>query len=158
MNRVKRCADVVWSGLSMATFFGLLSMALYWSVLQRPALTYNAEGIKTFYSTSAGATVYFENPIYPPDTNTRVQISPRLSASEGDDNYRLSAVDSTDGFKPGIKDTKLAYVRPGYPVYSVYIPTYVKPGVYTYRATATYRLNLFRTATLELPRLTIVVE
>jgi hypothetical protein len=142
----------------MAVFVGLLAAFVYWTVLQRPQLTYNMEGLKTSYTASRGAQVYLENPIYPPDTSVAVQISSSLSAVGGEDDYRLSSVDTRDGFRPSTNEPRLSFVRPGYPVYSVFIPSYVKPGIYTYRAKASYRLNLFRTATMALPELTVIVE
>jgi hypothetical protein len=143
----------------MLTVFGLIMAVLYWAVLQRPALTYNTDGLKDTYTVSRGSTVYLENPLYPPDSNLRVVINPRMTGQdEVGGTYRLGSVDSSDGFRPSITEARLSYVRPGYPVYGLYVPSYVKPGTYTYRATATYRLNLFRTATLDLPAFTVVVE
>jgi hypothetical protein len=158
MNKVKAYCDAAWSGVSMAVTIGLLATAAYWLVLQRPPLTYNVEGLKTTYNVTHGAAAYLENPIYPPDTTLRVMISSSLVSQEGKGDYRLASVDSREGFKPDKSEERLSFVRPGYPVYSVFIPSYVKPGVYTYRAEATYRLNLFRTASIGLPDLTLVVE
>jgi hypothetical protein len=158
MNKVKRYCDAAWSGISLVTVISLFAALLYWTVLQRPPLTYTTEGLKTTYVTGKGMPVYLENPIYPPDTTLPVQISASLINNEGTGGYRLASINSRDGFKPSAKEALLSYVRPGYPVYGAFIPSYVKSGSYTYKATATYRLNLFRTVTMELPDLTIVVE
>jgi len=159
MNRVKRYANSAWSATCMATFFGLLAATVYWAVLQRPPLTYNTEGLLTTYHVTRGSTAYLENPLYPPDTSLKVTINPRITGhDEVGGTYRLGSVDTSDGFRPSVTEARLSYVRPGYPVYGLFIPSYVKPGVYTYRATATYRLNLFRTAKLDMPEFTVVVE
>lgn len=158
MNKVKAYCDAGWSSLSMIVFVGLLACFVYWTVLQRPPLATNIEGMKTSYTAARGSQFYVENPIYPPDNTMQVAIKPNLAAVGGEDDYRLSTVDSRDGFKPSTNEQSLSFARPGYPVYSVFIPTYVKPGIYTYRAKATYRLNLFRTVTMDLPELTVIVE
>lgn len=159
MNKVKAYCDAGWSALSMAVTVGLLCALAYWTVLQRPVLTFTTEGLKTTYTVTPGSVAYLENPVYPPDTTLRLQISSELRRVDGaGGGYRLASVDSRDGFRPGKDEQRLSYVRPGYPVYSVFIPSYVAPGRYTYSATATYRLNLFRTTTLSLPDLTVIVE
>jgi hypothetical protein len=158
MNKVRAYCDAGWSGLSMTVFVGLLATLLYWTVLQRPPLTFNVDGLKTSYVASRGATVYVENPIYPPDTTMSVQINSSIKSASGYDEYRLNPVDTRDGFKPSTNETKLSFVRQGYPVYGVFIPSYVKPGIYTYKAKASYRLNVFRTVTMDLPELTVIVD
>lgn len=142
----------------MTVTISLLAALAYWLVIQRPPLSYNPEGLRTSYTVSPGSTAYLENPIYPPDNTLRVKISSSLIDSSGEDGYRLASVEALDGFHPSPNEESLAFVRPGYPVYSVFIPSYVKPGVYTYKAEATYRLNLFRTTTLRLPDMRVVVE
>lgn len=158
MSKVRAYCEAGWSGLSMTVFVGLLACLLYWTVLQRPTLTFDTAGLKMSYVATRGTQLYVENPIYPPDTNMSVQISSTLREVNGYEDYRLSSIDSRGSFKPSIDEPKLSFVRPGYPVYGVFIPSYVKPGIYTYKAQATYRLNVFRTITLELPELTVIVE
>lgn len=158
MNKVKGYCDAAWSVMSLTVVVSLLASLLYWTVLQRPPLTTNVEGLTTTYTAYPGTQVYLENPIYPPDTRLEVAIKPILVSSSGTGTYRLPPVEARDGFKPSLTDQKMSFARPGYPVYGVFIPSYVKPGKYTYQATATYRLNIFRTVTLNLPELTVVVE
>lgn len=158
MNTVKRYCNATWSWASAFVTAGLLAFLAYSTLIQQPPLSYTTEGLRTAYTAVRGSSVFLENPIYPPGSNMRVQIAARMVNTDGSGSYRLARIDTEGGFLPSVTDAKFSYVRPGYPVYSVFVPHYVKPGTYTYQAEASYRLNMFRVARFQLPDITITVE
>lgn len=155
MNKAMKILDGAWSVVCILTTGGLMGLFLFWVLLQRPYLTVNVEGMTTSYTAPAGSIVYIENPIYPPDTLTHVELVAELHSPQM--SYRLaSPPDRKTQWYQGISQS-YSTARPGYTVYPLFIPSYVKPGVYEYEATATYKLNPFKSESLVLPRVIITI-
>ena len=162
MNRTLEVGKSLWevlcsavSGLVAAALIGLF---VYWTFLQPAPLAVNTDGLELNYQTARGSIVYIENPISPPNTGMQVELRGELVGVETTDRYLMTSRDSRDMIVIDDPDLRPSYIRIGYPVYGVFIPPYVKPGVYHYQVEAKYRLNFFREETIHLPPVTITVE
>ena len=155
MNRVIRMLNGAWSVVCILAIGGLLWQGVYWALLQRPYLSVNTEGMALQYDAPAGSILYIENPIFPPDTLAQVDLQADL-VGEGT-SYKLASPSESDVEVEELPLPALTKARPGYPVYPLFIPSYVKAGVYRYEVTASYRLNPFKTEQLVLPPVTITV-
>lgn len=155
MGSLFKALDSMWSVACIVICGGAICTFLYWVVIQQPELAVNTDGMITEYTAPAGSVLYVENPIFPPDTVAQIDLSAELLSE--DISYRLASPSDTHQRRRGDTDTQLQTGRPGYPMYPIFIPSYVKAGVYKYIVTAEYKLNPFRSATLELPPLTLTI-
>lgn len=158
MSTIAKAADGLWSVLCLMVGAVLIGLGLYWAVLQRPFLEVNTASVQKEYRVTAGSLLYIENPIIPADFAGKVDYANTLVI----DQFTRYSLPSPEMARQEIAETNATKVvpvtKPAAPLYAVFIPSYVRPGTYKYVATATYRLNPFRTATVDLPQLTIVVE
>lgn len=162
MNRTLEVGKSLWeaacSALSAIVTAGLLMLFLYWLIIQPAALSLNEEGLSLNYTAARGTLIYIENPLNPPNSTVQVEVRAELVGVSTMNKYLLSSRDSRDMFVLDDPNVRPAYIRVGYPMYAVYIPAYVKPGVYLYQAEAKYRLNFFREEKVKLPTITVTVE
>lgn len=150
------CA-AIYSAVSGVVSLGLIALAVYWLVLQPAPLAVDTDGLELRYSVTRGTIVYLENPITPPMSSIPIELHGELVGIDNQQSYKLSTRDSRDMILLD-EETRPPYIRLGFPLYGVYVPQYVKPGLYRYEVEATYPLNFFRRASLDLPPLTITVE
>lgn len=158
MNKALAAADRVWGQLCLIVCLTLIGMFIWWMFLQPPLLTVAQSQSDSVYNVTAGSMVYLENPVIPPDTIAQVDYDGELHSLETKDVYSLDTVDSISSRVTEQVITTSDTVKPGQSLYGLFIPSYVRPGLYEFRMRATYRLNPFRSATLELPPVRIVVE
>lgn len=162
MNKAARLANGLWSLCCIALAVSLVCVFVYWRFLQGPTLSVDASTGEyvTQYEAQPGSVVFLENPIYPPDTVTQVNISAELyGVTDPKAVYPLTH-DAMERFTQSQTEQLeiVSHARPGYPVYSIYIPSYVKPGTYRYEVYADYKLNPFKRERLQLPTLTFTIR
>lgn len=158
-NGIRGFFSSLWSMASILVCVSLVGLFVYWALLQRPVLHVSGERVQKEYVVTAGSLVYVENPVAPAEYTGRIEYTNALVSRDGTQRYVLPSPDvarqelRTDAAKKIVPSEVTTT-----PLYAVFVPSYVQPGDYTYRVTAQYRLNPFRTATLELPPMTIKVE
>lgn len=162
MNRTLEVGKSFWevacSSVSGVVAAGLIALCLYWLILQPATLAVNQDGLELNYVTARGTVMYVENPISPPNNGTPVELRGELLGVDTTDRYIMSSRDSRDMITIEDPAIRPPYIRIGYPLYGVYIPQYVKPGIYHYEVEAHYRLNFFREETIKLPTMTVKVQ
>lgn len=153
----KKVADGAWSVACMLVTGSLVMLFVYWLFIQQPPFAVTARAADTSYTVTSGSIVYFESPITPAELVALVSFSGRL-VQNGQVKYQLASPDTIS--REVIQSADAAVIAPTKenPLYALFVPSYVRPGHYTYEVTATYRLNPFKTRRIELPPLNIYVE
>jgi hypothetical protein len=159
MNRVAKAANGLWSLSCLLVAGVLVGLGIYWAILQQPFLAVQQGSPSVPYTVTAGSILYVENPVVPAEFVGKINYTGVLIQDEFT-RYVLPSPDMASiATKQGAElETVVQPMKPAAPLYAVFIPSYVRPGTYRYVVTASYRLNPFRTATLELPHLIIKVE
>lgn len=160
MNTITKAANAAYSLVSFAVFAVLAGLFIYWAVLQRPFLDVNTERTQQVYTVNAGTILYMENPVIPAEFAGKVDYTGTLISTDQSTRYSLPSPDVArrEVAELGGTTKVIPDAKPAAPLYAVFIPSYVRPGTYKYAVTATYQLNPFKTARLDLPVLTITVE
>lgn len=157
MNTLTRAASGVWSVTCLITAAILVGLFFYWVVLQRPYIELDEDNPVHEYRVTSGTILYVDNPLIPAEAVGRINYSATLVKDQFT-RYALPSPDVASKSAVESADTVVRIGKPAAPLYAVFIPSYVQPGTYQYMVKASYRLNPFRTVTLDLPNLTITVE
>ena len=157
MNTATRAANGLWSVACLAVMFGLVGLFIYWVCIQQPPQLATERYVPAHHVVAAGSIVYFEAPVVPVEGFSEMSFRGSLM-KEGKVVYTLASPDSVP--REDLKDTpeKILSATPEYPLYALFVPSYVRPGTYTYQVSVTYRLNPFKTRTVDLPPITLTVE
>jgi len=152
-----RAASGIWSVACLSVTFGLLGLFVYWVCIQQPPRLVVDQAMPVHHPVSAGSIVYFEAPILSAGGASWATVEGQLT-QEGKVRYFLASPDSVpEEVRRSGSETFIGGPT-AYPMYALYIPSYVRPGSYEYRAAVTYRLNPFRTRTAVLPTINITVQ
>lgn len=157
MNTVAKAANGLWSIACLLVAAILVGMFFYWTLIQKPFVYVDAHAPQIEYKVTAGTLLYVDNPIVPAEAVAKINYSATLIKDQFT-KYALASPDMASRSEVEDADTVVQPNKPAAPLYAVFIPSYVQPGTYKYRMTASYKLNPFRTETLVLPDLTIKVE
>lgn len=157
MNTATRAANGLWSVACLTVMFGLVGLFIYWVGIQQPPQLATERYVPAHHVVAAGSIVYFEAPIVPVEGFSEMAF--RGSLTKGDTVvYTLASPDSVP--REVLKDTPetILTAAPEYPLYALFVPSYVKPGNYEYHVSVTYRLNPFKTRTVDLPPISLTVQ
>lgn len=157
MNTVAKAANGLWSLICLLVAMVLVGLFFYWTLIQKPFISVDTHAATVEYRVTAGSLLYIDNPVVPTEVLTRISYSGTLIKDQFT-KYALASPDMASRDEVETADTVIQATKPAAPLYAVFIPSYVQPGTYTYRMTATYKLNPFRSETLQLPDMTIKVE
>ena len=157
MNTIARAANGAWSAVCLLVAAVLTGLFIYWAVLQQPFITIDKNVVQSEYRVTAGSLLYIDNPVEPSEAVAKVQYTAVLIKDQFT-KYALPSPDVASRAEVEDAETVVAPTKPAAPLYAVFIPSYIQPGKYKYQITASYKLNPFRTETLELPQLSITVE
>lgn len=157
MNTATRAANGLWSVACLAVMFGLVGLFIYWVCIQQPPQLATERYAPAHHVVSAGSIVYFEAPLVPVEGFSEMTFRGHLLRG-GKVQYTLAPPDSVPRDVIKDKPETILTAAPAYPLYALFVPSYVRPGHYEYQVLVTYRLNPFKTRTVELPPITITVE
>jgi hypothetical protein len=159
MNTVAKAANGLWSVICLLVAMVLVGLFVYWTVIQKPFVFVDQNAPMPEYRVTAGSLLYIDNPVIPTEVVARVSYSGML-VKDGDQytKYALASPEMASREEIEGADTVVRPTKPAASLYAVFIPSYVQPGTYTYKITATYKLNPFRSENIPLPDLTIKVE
>lgn len=152
-----KAASGIWSVACLSVTFGLLGLFVYWVCIQQPPRLVLGVATPAHHTVSAGSVVYFEAPVVSSDEVSGVSVQGQL-LQDGGVRYYLASPDSVPAEVRKRMVETVIVESAEYPMYALFVPTYVQPGEYVYRVSVTYRLNPFRTRTTELPPINITVQ
>lgn len=152
-----RAASGIWSVACLSVTFGLLGLFVYWVCIQQPPRLVVDQAMPVHHTVSAGSIVYFEAPVLPADEVAGVTVEGQL-VQDGKVRYYLASPDSVPEEVRRSGNETVIMDSAEYPMYALFVPSYVQPGDYEYRVSVTYRLNPFRTRTTALPTINITVQ
>lgn len=157
MNTATRAVNGLWSVACLAVMFGLVGLFIYWVCIQQPPRLAIERYVPAQHVVSPGSIVYFEAPVAPAEGFSEMTFRGSLM-QDGKTVYTLASPDSVP--RDILKDTPetILSATPEYPLYALFVPTYVRSGVYTYQVSVTYRLNPFKTRTVDLPPISVTVQ
>lgn len=156
MNTATRAASGLWSVICLLVTLSLVGLFIYWVAIQQPPQIAERAYTPAHQTVTPGSIIYFETPMVPSEYIAGVTFRGRLLQG-GEVKYSLASPDSVPR---DVLERSDAVVAGGaeYPMYALFVPSYVRPGDYVYRVSVTYRLNPFKTRTSELPPINITVQ
>lgn len=158
MNTATRAANGLWSVACLMVAFGLVGLFVYWVCIQQPPQMTTESYSPASHVVAPGSIVYFETPIAPAEGVAAMAFRGDLMQG-GERKYSLASPDSIPREElQDAQETTVLSAKPEHPLYALFVPSYVRPGDYEYHVTVTYRLNPFKTRTVDLPPIQITVE
>lgn len=157
MNTATRAANGLWSVACLLVTFSLLGLFVYWVCIQQPPRLAVDNYNPVQHSVTPGSIIYFEAPMSSSEGAVGMTFRGQL-VQRGEVKYILPSPDSVPREELQHSSEKIISGAPEYPLYALYVPSYVKPGDYVYMVQVTYRLNPFKTKTTDLPPINISVQ